>query len=148
MYNPSLIEEIIKVYDVEIVQAPLNLIDRRLVVNDFHKFLKDKEIEVHVQSILQGLLLIESDKRPKYFSRWNSVWTKWDSWLFENSIKPIDACVQFALSHEEIDQIVVGVDNDEQLSEIVSSAKNNAKIMFPDLHSDDQFLINPSNWLT
>ena len=35
----------------------------------------------------------------------------------------------FNFTHEEIDQIVVG-DNDEQLSEIVSSAKNNAKIMF------------------
>lgn len=149
VYDPSLIKEIISLYDIEIVQVPLNLLDRRLITNNFHKYLKDKDIEIHVRSIfLQGLLLLKKDQRPPYFRRWEVIWNKWHSWLIESSLNPIEACIQFGLSYQEVDKIVIGVDNNEQLNEIIYSANKNCNLSFPETCSDDQFLINPSKWPT
>lgn len=149
VYDPSIIKEVMCLYDIDIVQVPLNLIDRRLTVNNFHKYLKDKDIEVHVRSIfLQGLLLLKKDQRPAYFRRWDVIWDKWHSWLIESSLNPIDACIQFGLSYQEVDKIVIGVDNHEQLNDIIYSANENYNLSFPETCSDDQFLINPSKWPT
>lgn len=147
IYHPSELNEIIPNFAVDLVQAPFNIIDRRLLTSGWLSKLHMAGIEVHVRSIfLQGLLLMDERKRPEKFSRWSSLWEDWHGWLREEGLTPLQACLGFALSHTEIDRVVVGVDNVMQLKEIISAAEVTLATPPDTLMTDDLDLIIPSQW--
>lgn len=131
----------------DIVQAPYNVFDRRLKESGWLEKLKANKTEIHTRSVfLQGLLLMPSNKRPKYFDKWNKLLNEWDLWLKTNNINRLDAALSFALSEDLIDKVVVGVDNKDQLNEITSASKN-LTLNIPDFfNTSDEMLINPSFW--
>ncbi len=133
---------------VDIVQAPFNIFDRCLYTSGWMKRLKSRGVEIHVRSIfLQGLLLLKAKDRNKFFLKWKEHFFEFDSWIERIHKTPLEACVNFVDSYEDIDHIIVGVENSKQLEEIVSSLNSNFKISVPDnLQSNDSLLINPSNW--
>ena len=131
----------------DIVQAPYNIFDQRLKDSGWLSKLNSNKIEVHTRSVfLQGLLLMSSDKRPKYFSKWNNIFDEWDLWLKINNISGIEAALNFVLSEDLIDKIIVGVDSKTQLSEIISASKNYTSDVPKILNTTDDMLINPSLW--
>jgi aryl-alcohol dehydrogenase-like predicted oxidoreductase len=148
IYDPSDIDKILKKYSVDIVQAPFNLVDRRLYQSGVLGQLKDSEIEVHVRSIfLQGLLLMPIEKIPHQFSQWSNLWTLWGKWLNKVNLTAPEACLAYALSFKEIDKIVIGTDNLLQLEQLISFASKAEPLLdFPDLCSSCEDLINPSRW--
>ena len=134
-------------HDFDLVQCPFNLIDRRLVSSGWLKTLKNSGVEVHVRSsFLQGLLLLPRNKIPQNFETWSSLWDLWHVWLEENAVSPIEACLAYALTESNIDQIVVGVDSAKQIQEIIRAMETPLIYSFPDISSLDDSLINPSNW--
>ena len=59
IYSPDELNFILNSLDVDIIQAPLNLLDRRLIDSGWLSKLKSYGIEVHTRSsFLQGLLLM------------------------------------------------------------------------------------------
>ena len=147
IYAPQDLDEIWPRYPLDIIQAPLNIVDRRLVKSGYLSRLKEKGIEVHTRSaFLQGLLLIPRTKVPQQFASWNPLWEQWEGWLKLNRLSALEACMAFVLGHQEVDRIVVGVDSDAHLSEILLAIKNTGQIDLPDFSSDDERLVNPSRW--
>lgn len=148
VYETSELESLIPYYKFDVVQAPLNIFDRRLINSGWLKKLKQLDVEVHVRSIfLQGLLLMKPENRPKKFKRWDLLFKQYDEWLLINNLNPIEACIIFALSINEIDKVIVGVDNLTQLEEILS-IELRKKVAFPkNLSSNDTDLLNPLSWL-
>jgi predicted aldo/keto reductase-like oxidoreductase len=59
---------------------------------------------------------------------------------------PLQACLGFAASFPQIDRILVGVENKNQLLEIIDGSPKNAIDIPNELVSDDLDLINPANW--
>ena len=58
-----------------------------------------------------------------------------------------EVCLLYPLSLPEIDHIVVGVDNVDQLSNIIEKSKSQqSQIDWSFMISEDQNLINPTNW--
>jgi len=146
VYSPESLFDLIKFFDIDLVQAPLNLIDRRFVNTGSLKKLKDKNIEIHTRSaFLQGLLLMKKSERPEKFNIWNDIWRDWDFWLNSNKISPVIASISYPLSFSEVDQVIIGVNNYEQLKQITDNLKGD-KLNLPDLTSTDIRLINPSLW--
>lgn len=147
IYAPSELEALIPRYRFDLVQAPFNLVDRRLHTSGWLQRLKDNGVEIHARSVfLQGLLLMDSAKRPEIFNRWQPLWKQWHCWLDDVKLTPLQACLGFALAQPEIDRIVVGVDSLKHLQDIVASP-NISTIEFPkNLESTDLALINPSEW--
>lgn len=138
---------IIDKYHFDVVQIPLNVFDRRAIDSGIIKYLKNKNIEVHVRSIfLQGLLLMKKKERSQKFSSWKKHFYKWDTWLINNKISPLQACLQFICSIDDIDYIVIGVQNTTELSEIFNQTFDVAKLSFNDLSVTDLNLIDPSKW--
>ena len=132
---------------IDIVQAPYNIFDRRLITSGAAAKLKDLGIELHARSIfLQGLLLIPRQDRPSKFLRWSDQWLKWDSWLDQQRVSALRACTSFALSRVEIDRVIVGFDSTSQLKEILEIAKQDQLKSYPNFDDLDINLINPSNW--
>ena len=53
----------------------------------------------------------------------------------------------YPLSLKEVDRVIVGVDNVDQLKEIIKKSKTQqSKIDWSFMISNDQMLINPYNW--
>lgn len=61
-------------------------------------------------------------------------------------VSAVQACLAFPLTYPEIDRVVVGADNVSQLAQIVSAANIALQADFPEIHCDDESLINPANW--
>ncbi len=148
IYSPSELDEIHKKYDLDIVQAPYNLIDRKIETSGWLQRLFEAGIEVHARSVfLQGLLLISTkDKIPCHFKPWKSLLETWWNWLEEGQFDPVKACLSFVLSKQEVNKVIVGVDSSSQLKGILSLLKDPDYSSWPDLSSEEEMLINPSNW--
>ena len=71
--DTSELDLLLKNFDFDIVQAPLNIFDRRLITSGWLSRLSNRGIEVHSRStFLQGLLLIPSINRDMKFIKWNT----------------------------------------------------------------------------
>tara|TARA_R110002126_G_scaffold110918_1_gene248381 strand:- start:98246 stop:99124 length:879 start_codon:yes stop_codon:yes gene_type:complete len=147
VYGPEALEALWPHYHFDLVQAPFNIFDRRLVTSGWLNRLKKANTEVHVRSIfLQGLLLMPKQTRPAIFNRWQPLWDAWELWLNEQALTPLQACLNFALANADIDRVLVGIDNLEHLQEIMASP-NTSFVLPPDnLVSENLDLINPSRW--
>jgi hypothetical protein len=149
IYSTNELKIINQLYEVDLIQAPFNLIDRRLYATGWLDKLKSMGVEVHVRSIfLQGLLLMKKNNIPTQFSKWLPLWNKWHDWQEQNSISATQACISFINRFPQIDKIVVGVESRKQLKQIFEMSKKNCDYNFPDLSCNDENLINPSKWET
>ena len=147
IYNPSELDSLIRGFKIDIVQAPFNIVDRRLQSSGWLKQLKNEGIEVHARSVfLQGLLLLSSTKQIQKFGRWEALWKSLEQWLIESNLTPLQACLGFVLANRHIDKVLVGVDTVKQLKEIISIAEP-LQLDVPELFSSDDIdLVNPSRW--
>lgn len=147
VYHPEQIGDVLEKFDIDLVQAPFNVIDRRLETSGWLERLKRRGIEVHTRSaFLQGLLVMKRADRPAGFGRWKALWDTWDHWLSYSGLTPIQACVGFALAQSSIDRVVVGVDNVSHLNEIIAAANSGSDDPPVELISEDRDLIDPSRW--
>jgi hypothetical protein len=148
VYAPSELEMLASRYRFDLVQAPLNLLDRRLLTSGWLRRMKDDGVEVHVRSVfLQGLLLMSLDSIPAGFSRWSHVWSTWHDWLARENASAVATCVAFARSFQEIDRLVVGADSLSQLTQVIDAASDASRGRWPEMNCTDEDLLNPSRWL-
>ena len=146
-YIDNQLIEIIDRFDIDIIQLPMNILDSRLINNGLLNKIYAKGIEIHTRSVfLQGLLLMDIDKRPKYFERWSSLWKFWYEWLADNKLSPLEASIRYMISKPEISRVLVGVDNKDQLQKIINAVDGNLPPIPEELSTNDPDLLNPGNW--
>lgn len=147
VYGHAELDALCSKYKLDLVQAPLNIVDRSLVDSGWASRLKDSGVEVHTRSaFLQGLLLMPANKRPVRFNRWSNIWQEWDSWLLATGLTPVQACLRYANSLDAIDRVVIGVDTVTQLNEVVSAADGVLGSLPAFKPLQDDRLINPVCW--
>lgn len=147
IYNPDDLDIFFDSFSPDIVQAPYNILDQRLSLSGWMDRLFQAGIEIHVRSVfLQGLLLMKKNQRPKKFDRWSYIFEKFDLWLKENNLTPMQALTSFALSDPRITKVVIGVDNLLQLEEIVSNLEVKTRYFPGEICTSDIDLIDPSRW--
>jgi len=147
IYDSSELEKLTNQIKVDIVQAPLNIIDQRLINSSWLSKLYKADVEVHIRSVfLQGLLLMSKQNRPHKFNRWKNLWKIWHEWLNDNQITALEATIRYALSVEKISKVIVGVDSKKQLQQIILASDGKLPPIPPGLFMDDINLLNPSNW--
>ncbi len=147
IYSIAELETLMPHFYFDLVQAPLNIFDRRFSESGWLNRLKDNHVEIHVRSVfLQGLLLMTEADMPEKFSPWSDLLKQWHKWLRHNNVSAIKACLAYPLSFSEIDRIVVGVDSVNQLKEIIAATESSMPCDLPDLNCEDEKLINPSFW--
>ena len=147
VYDPMQLEYIIERFSIDLVQLPFNIFDRRMIDSGMFEILSKKKIEIHSRSVfLQGLLLTNSNFRPKKFDQWKQLWKTWSEWLKDNNLSALEASLRYAISVREISKILVGVDSKSQLKEIFDASSGHLPEIPHELYSDDINLLNPSNW--
>ena len=149
IYNPNELEPLLASYQPDIVQAPYNILDRRIKSSGWLQKLNENNIEVQARSIfLQGLLLMSPIKRNKLFYKWRLLWRDLESWLVKNNISALEASLGFAMSERNFDYVIVGVETQKQLEEIIRISNSNCDLNFPEsLSTSDVNLIEPVNWI-
>ena len=145
--EPSELDALWPTFHPDLVQAPLNLLDQRLITSGWLQRLYEMGTEVHVRSVfLQGLLLMDKASRPKKFDHWSELWDFWDRWLDKEGVSALQACLAFSISDPRVSGVVVGVDSLYQLQEILSSVDTHVPKFPKEFNIDDTRLINPFNW--
>jgi aryl-alcohol dehydrogenase-like predicted oxidoreductase len=147
VYDPSELERLWAVWQPDMVQAPCNVLDRRLIRSGWLARLSDCGVRIHLRSaFLQGLLVMPPARRPAGFARWHGVLDRWHAWCAVNSLAPLTAAIGFAQQLPGVERVVVGVDSLAHLEEILAAAAVDAASPPEDLFSDDRDLIDPSRW--
>ena len=147
LYSPEDLDQLFEKYKIDIVQLPINIIDRRFVKSAWLRRLKKNNVEIHARSVfLQGLLLSKSLETIKYFKKWQKLWNGYYDWMKSNNLRSLNTCLDYVNSVPELTKIVVGLDSYSQLQQILNY-KFTSKLIFPEhLQSNDINLVNPSKW--
>ncbi len=147
IYSPSILDKLIPRYEFDLVQAPFNILDTRLLDSGWLEKLDAIGIEIHARSVfLQGLLLIPSQEIPNEFKRWETLFIHIEKWSKEKKLSLLEACIFFALKQKKIDKIILGIDSLKHLKEILKIDFKKNISGLPKISSTDESLINPSKW--
>jgi aryl-alcohol dehydrogenase-like predicted oxidoreductase len=147
IYSPSELDACFGKFELDLIQAPFNLVDHRLCTSGWLERLKANGCEVHVRSVfLQGLLLMPRPAIPVKFGQWDCIWNTWHQWLQQHNADAVAACLAYPLSFPQIDRVVVGANDLEQLQQIMVAAGRRIQQPLPDLVCNEECLINPAKW--
>jgi aryl-alcohol dehydrogenase-like predicted oxidoreductase len=145
IYTPDELNGIIGTFDIDVVQAPLNVFDRRIlgVIGQ----LSALNIEVHVRSVfLQGVLIAKPEDRPQRFNQWSEHFAMFDEWVNSSGMSAMACCLGFALQQPGIAKLVIGTTSATSFAEIMTSIPNSHLEVPAHLQSSIEQLIDPRVW--
>ena len=145
IYAPDELDGIIGKFNIDVVQAPLNVFDRRIlgVIDQ----LTSRNIEVHVRSVfLQGVLIASPEDRPQRFQPWSEHFSRFDTWVHSTGVSAMACCLVFALQQPGVAKLVIGTTSAESLTEIMNSVPKMHLEVPADLQSSSEQLIDPRVW--
>jgi len=146
IYEPKELDFLANYSNLSLVQAPRNILDRRFSRDQTKQRFTKNNIKFFARSVfLQGLLLMDKDLQNKKFPNYPKLWDKWNTWLKEENITPLEACVSFFFCDTDYDKLVIGVESKKQLQQIINVDYSDR--MFPNFSNlVDEIIINPSKW--
>jgi aryl-alcohol dehydrogenase-like predicted oxidoreductase len=147
IYAPSDLEPIDDMAVFDLIQAPMNVFDRRIDESGLLERLQNEGVEVHIRSaFLQGLLLIPPTEMPNVFAEWVPDLERWCGWCQRQGLTQLEACLAHVRASAPNAKIVVGCDSALQLEEILEAYEKPAIYAPAELRSADPQLINPTLW--
>ena len=145
IYEFSKLNYILYNYDLDVVQSPYNILDKRIIKTGWYDKLRKQGIEIHIRSVfLQGLLIDKKIHLNKYFKTWKKSISGWFMWLKNNNISPLDYCLTDLLKYD-FDRVVIGINTSKNLKEILNFKKINKNKLL-DMETNDLRLIDPRKW--
>jgi len=148
IYAPDILAEVTNLMDCDIVQAPFNVFDQRILKSGWVKKLRDNGTEIHTRStFLQGLLLMKRCELPAYFSKnWVALFQDWFDYQRNLDVNADEIALDYVLQQPWIDKIVVGVDSVQQLERLLHIETSMRFESLPYFDVDDIDLLDPSRW--
>ena len=145
IYNFETINFFIEKYKFDVIQCPFNIIDQRLVRQNYYKILKKKKIEIHVRSIfLQGLLLNDFNFKDRKFRKLQEKIVLLKDYANLKNINVLDLCMSFINFHK-INKFVIGFNDLKNFKEVLNYKKVNI-INFMQFYLPEKKLIDPRYW--
>lgn len=149
VYTPEQALEALKYKGIDNIQLPYNIADNRLDKCGFFENKGQKNIYCR-SAFLQGLLLMNSDDIPEKFTIMKKMMKEIETLCDEEGVSKLDLCLAYLNNNKNVDYLVFGVDNSDQLEEILNVKFNlnekvikKAKEIFENV---DEFTLNPSLW--
>jgi hypothetical protein len=147
IYEPNSLKRLCDFFIPDIVQAPINVLDRRLIEDSILDDLHNLGVEIHARSIfLQGLLLMPINKIPNYFLPWNNLLEAWHLSCRLQGVSLLQGALSFMESLNFIDYYILGVESSSQLKELIEALKDPISFNSDGLSSYDPNLIYPNKW--
>ena len=149
VYTIKEAKKILLDFNFDVIQAPLNIIDKRFIKEDFLKFLKKRKCLLIARSIfLKGLLTNSSFLKKNYFKKWTK---KID--LVEKKLQSDKRTIKmwtlhYLNKHNFLKSYILGISKAAQLTEILKILSTKQKNLkeYKELNIEEQKLINPKYW--
>ncbi|MFH1530199.1 MAG: aldo/keto reductase [Pseudomonadota bacterium] len=147
VYAPQDAARLLDRYPLEIVQLPLNVLDRRFSEAGLPERLAEAGVEVHVRSaFLQGLLLMEPRTVPGYFAPIQGLLDGYHGARCRAGLSPVEAALGFLRGVPGIARVVVGVTRPEELRECVAAAACPKTMDYAPYSCQDPAMVEPFRW--
>ena len=118
-------EQAIKTGIIDYIQLPYSYLDQRGIRTGFIKKAKEHGIKIFTRSaFLQGLVMMEKSRIPQYLAPAICNIEKFEPITKEFNEDIINAIIHFVTDEADIDYLVFGVDNIEQLKEDMDAYRN------------------------
>ena len=148
LYDYSIFKEDNIVKQIDKIQVPFNVFDRRLVEKDIQNKISENNISVEVRSIfLQGVLLQDKIDRNIYFDKWPGAFEELDK--IKDRTEKISYCIEYIKNYSFIDKVIIGFQRLDELKQVCTQfnrEKSRGKSMYREVNYTDRDLINPSQW--
>ena len=153
VYTPEEAQRVLELACFDIIEAPVNILDHRLIKTRLLNRLAQNKIEVYARSVfLQGLLFLEPGNLPAGLKAAKAPLEKLKRMSLETGLKPHQLSLLFVRDLAGIERIVIGCETPEQLID------NFSIIELPPLDNDiraeigscfydiNESIINPTLW--
>ncbi len=129
----------------DLVQVPYNVFDTRFEAS--FSYLKELGIEVHTRSaFLQGLFFVAPEALPDYFDPIKRMIGE-IRLKFENDNNLLAAAlVSFCLANEFVDKVLIGVNNREQLAQMLDNLETKHVQLTARYQGINEDILLPFNW--
>ena len=149
VYNFEQMELALRYMKLDIIQAPVNLLDRTFCSPEISALVAHQNIEFHARSIyLQGTLLKKPNDLPIFFSEWKAQWNsvhRWAKNYFNNDIPR--ACFEVVRRFPHIFGAVVGIRSKQELTRTLAYLEEaDSGLPLPPSELIDERIINPTFW--
>jgi aryl-alcohol dehydrogenase-like predicted oxidoreductase len=121
LYSPLELNRFLEKYIPDIVQAPINVFDQRMIQNGHLQHLHGLGVEIHSRSVfLQGLLLMSPEELPVHFNSIRNMMLTYREALKKQDMNPLEAALGFVCQQPEIDYVIIGINHRAHLQEILN----------------------------
>ena len=122
VYTPNELRQLISKYGLpDLIQIPYSHLDRRFeqIATDLHQ----RGVEIHSRSaFLQGLFFLKDEEVPEFFKPIAHYLFELKK-NFSSSERLAQALLNYCLSKDFIDYVVIGINNEAQLIQNISNLK-------------------------
>ncbi len=153
VYAPDEAESALSVHGFDVLQVPFNVLDQRLARSGLLRRAADHAVAIFARSVfLQGLLLLQDSAVPTHLAAVRPFNRQIAAIARDAGRSVRELALGFVAAQEGIGSVVVGVEREEQLSEIVAdfvgarlepATLEALRSGFEDVPED---LVNPSRW--
>ena len=134
----------------DLIQVPFSIFDRRF--EKYFEELKKRNVEIHTRSVyLQGLVFMNVNEISKYFEGFMGKLIELDEISKSLQLTKQEIALNFCLTNEKINKVIVGFDSEKQIRETVESVRKFDVVKqnydkFEVLREDDEKYLLPFNW--
>lgn len=146
IYAPQDLDAFYHNFRPDIVQCPYNIFDQRISTTGWLQKLTADNVEVHARSVfLQGVILREVTELNAYFDPWYNNFENWESFCRRYTFSKLQAALAFVKAEKRIKKIIVGIEDCNQLVQILEAYQANSSEIFVG-PCEDEALVNPLMW--
>lgn len=142
--------ELVSAFDIDIIQIPASIFNQSIIENEIIEKLKKRGIKIFVRSVfVQGLILMNEEDIPIKLNKVKKYLEKLNEITKNINITKKEASLNYIRNHINVDSLVFGVDDLEQLIEIINIDKtkeidkNQIKKYFSEIEIE---LVDPRYW--
>ena len=151
VYTNLEVEDVIKDKNIDVVQAPFNILDNASKREETYRKVKNSGKLLHTRSaFLQGLIFKKADELQNEFKSLKSTFFSIEKLCIENNISINELALSYALSKSYIDGVLIGIDNLDQLKKNIQIARLQVpEIILKEIDKLfvlDNDILNPTTW--
>ena len=137
-------------YPFDSIQFPGSIFNQRILESDKLIKLKEKNVKIFVRSaFVQGLVFMNPVKLPKELAGIKKYLIQLKELSDDYNLSISEIAMGYLMNHDRVDSIVFGVDNINQLKEIIEiKNKNiiNKEVIIDKFSTVPDKLVDPRNW--
>tara|TARA_B100000989_G_scaffold132804_1_gene98619 strand:+ start:387 stop:1247 length:861 start_codon:yes stop_codon:yes gene_type:complete len=149
IYDTNELNLIFRKFTPNIIQLPINIIDRRFLEKKIILKLRKMKIQIQARSIfLQGILTKnpETLKSLKKNKRLYEIISSLCNWCIKKNLNLKEACLLFVKEQKSINFLTIGVESLEELKQNLSSLSKNKNFDLSRFASENKKIIDPRKW--